>query len=120
MAATPKAAQCAVCGDGLRRLRSPLAPFSAMWTAITRVASRVLTDQTIRLVVKRYCEAAGMDSKAFAAHSLRAGLATWAAIGGASERSIMNQTGHRSVQMVRRYIRDGSLFRDNAAAKLGL
>ncbi len=39
---------------------------------------------------------------------------------GASERSIMNQTGHRSVQMVRRYIRDGSLFRENNAGKLGL
>jgi len=51
--------------------------------------------------------------------SLRAGHATgghW----GASERSIMNQTGHRSVQMVRRYIRDGSLFRENSAGKLGL
>ena len=43
-----------------------------------------------------------------------------AAIAGASERSIMNQTGHRSVQMVRRYIRDGSLFRENSAGKLGL
>jgi hypothetical protein len=47
-------------------------------------------------------------------------LATSAAIAGASERSIMNQTGHRSSAMVRRYIRDGSLFRENAAAKLGL
>ncbi len=43
-----------------------------------------------------------------------------AAVARASERSIMNQTGHRSVQMVRRYIRDGSLFRDNSAGKLGL
>lgn len=43
-----------------------------------------------------------------------------AAIAGASERSIMKQTGHRSVQMVRRYIREGSLFRENSAAKLGL
>jgi hypothetical protein len=43
-----------------------------------------------------------------------------AAIAGASEGSIMNQTGHRSLQMVRRYIREGSLFRDNSAGKLGL
>jgi len=42
-----------------------------------------------------------------------------AAIAGASERFIMNQTGHRSVQMVRRYIRDGNLFRENSAGKLG-
>jgi len=49
-----------------------------------------------------------------------AGLATSAAIAGASERAIMNQTGHRSAAMVRRYIRDGNLFRGNAAARVGL
>jgi integrase len=55
-----------------------------------------------------------------AQHSLRSGLATSAAMAGASERSIMNQTGHRSVTTLRRYIRDGSLFRENAAAVVGL
>jgi integrase len=59
--------------------------------------------------------ARGVDS-----YSLRAGFATSAEIGGASERAIMAQTGHRSVSMVRRYIRDGNLFRENAAAKAGL
>ena len=71
-------------------------------------------------VVKKLAERAGLDPIHYAGHSLRAGHATSAAIAGASERSIMNQTGHRSVQMVRRYIRDGSLFRDNSAGKLGL
>lgn len=71
-------------------------------------------------VVKKLAERAGLDAAKYAGHSLRAGHATSAAIAGASERSIMNQTGHRSVQMVRRYIRDGSLFRDNSAGKLGL
>jgi len=71
-------------------------------------------------VVKKLAERAGLDSAKYAGHSLRAGHATSAAIAGASERSIMNQTGHRSVQMVRRYIRDGSLFRENSAGKLGL
>ena len=61
-----------------------------------------------------------MDEDLFAGHSLRAGLATSAAIAGKSERAIMNQTGHRSVATVRRYIRDGNLFRDNAAQGLGL
>ena len=56
----------------------------------------------------------------FAAHSLRSALAPQAARNGASERSIMNQTGHKSVQMVRRYIREGEVFTDNAAGKLGL
>jgi site-specific recombinase XerD len=71
-------------------------------------------------VVKKLATRAGLDSAKYSGHSLRAGHATSAAIAGASERSIMNQTGHRSVQMVRRYIRDGSLFRENSGGKLGL
>lgn len=71
-------------------------------------------------IVKKLAQRARLDSAKYAGHSLRAGHATSAAIAGASERSIMNQTGHRSVQMVRRYIRDGSLFRENSAGKLGL
>ena len=79
-----------------------------------------LSDKAVALVVKRAAEAAGKDASEFAGHSLRAGLATAAAIGGASERSIMKQTGHRSTAMVRRHIREGSLFRENAAARVGL
>jgi site-specific recombinase XerD len=71
-------------------------------------------------VVKKLAQRSGLDAAKYAGHSLRAGHATSAAIAGASERSIMNQTGHRSVQMVRRYIRDGSLFRENSGGKLGL
>jgi site-specific recombinase XerD len=71
-------------------------------------------------VTKKLAARAGLDPAKYAGHSLRAGHATAAAIAGASERSIMRQTGHRSVQMVRRYIRDGSLFRENSAGKLGL
>jgi integrase len=71
-------------------------------------------------IVKKLVKRAGLDATKYAGHSLRAGHATSAAIGGASERSIMAQTGHRSVQMVRRYIRDGNLFRDNSGGKLGL
>jgi integrase len=84
-----------------------------------RVQGR-LSGYAVALVVKRYAAAGGLDPTRYAGHSLRAGLATAAAIGGASERSIMNQTGHKSVTMVRRYIRDGSLFRENAASKTGL
>jgi integrase len=71
-------------------------------------------------VTKKLAARAGLDPARYAGHSLRAGHATAAAIAGASERSIMKQTGHRSVQMVRRYIRDGNLFRENSAGKLGL
>jgi integrase len=71
-------------------------------------------------IVKKLALRASLDPMKYAGHSLRAGHATSAAIAGASERSIMNQTGHRSVQMVRRYIREGNLFRENSAGKLGL
>jgi integrase len=70
-------------------------------------------------VVKKLADRAGLDRRNYAGHSLRAGHATAAAIA-ASERSVMKQTGHRSVQMVRRYIRDGTLFRENSAGRLGL
>jgi len=79
-----------------------------------------LSDKAVAIVVKRHAPAAGLDPLRYAGHSLRAGLATAAAAAGASERSIMNQTGHRSVPMVRKYIRDGQLFRENAAATVGL
>jgi site-specific recombinase XerD len=76
-----------------------------------------LSDRAVALAVKRAALAAGLDPDRYAGHSLRAALATSAAAAGASERSIMDQTGHRSLTMVRRYIREGSLFRDNAAAR---
>ncbi|MFN3652635.1 MAG: site-specific integrase [Armatimonadota bacterium] len=79
-----------------------------------------LSDRAVALVVKRAAAAAGLDPDLYSGHSLRAGLATSAAAAGASERAIMAQTGHKSVQMVRRYIRDGSLFRENAAGQVGL
>ena len=85
-----------------------------------RVRSGRLSGIDVSRVVKKLAERAGLDPAKYGGHSLRAGHATAAAIAGASERSIMNQTGHRSVQMVRRYIRDGSLFRENSAGKLGL
>ncbi len=94
-----------------------------LFRSITRhsqVRAARLSGIDVARVVKKLAQRAGLDPTAYAGHSLRAGHATSAAIAGASERSIMNQTGHRSVQMVRRYIRDGSLFRENSAGKLGL
>jgi integrase len=84
------------------------------------VQERRLTAEGVALVVKRAAERAGLDPARYAGHSLRSGLATAAAAGGAAERAIMRQTGHRSVEMVRRYMRAGSLFHENAAAYVGL
>jgi len=84
------------------------------------MADRRLSDRAVALIVKRAAAAAGLDPSVMAGHSLRAGLATSAAAAGVGERSIMNQTGHRSTVVMRRYIRGGSLFRDNAAGQVGL
>ena len=71
-------------------------------------------------MVKRACRRAGLDPSLFAGHSLRSGLATAAAAGGAPERAIMRQGGWRSEAMVRRYIRTATLFEENAAGFCGL
>jgi site-specific recombinase XerD len=85
-----------------------------------KIGAERLTDQTVARVVKKALSLSGINSKEYAGHSLRAGLATQAARGGASERSIQKQTGHQSVIVLRRYIRDGELFRDNAVDDTGL
>jgi integrase len=70
--------------------------------------------------VKRALTAIAIDTTEYSGHSLRAGLVTAAAMAGLSERVIMQQTGHKNTAMLRRYIREGSLFRENAAAEVGL
>lgn len=84
------------------------------------VRENALHRDSIGLIVKRAVARIGLDTSEYAGHSLRAGLATQAYINGANELAIMRQTGHRSLATVRRYIREGSLFRENPAAKLGL
>lgn len=79
-----------------------------------------LSDKAVVLIVKRQASAAGLDPQLYSGHSLRAGLATSAAEAGVNERTIMKQTGHRSENMVRKYIRMGSLFQENASAMVGL
>ncbi len=77
-----------------------------------------LTDQSIALLIKKYLEFAGIDSKNYSGHSLRSGFATSAAEAGAEERSIMAMTGHKSTEMVRRYIKEANLFKNNALNKI--
>jgi integrase len=71
-------------------------------------------------IVKRHAARAGLDPEQVAGHSLRAGLATSATAVGVPERVIGKQTGHKSVAVLRRCVREGSLFRENAAALVGL
>ena len=77
-----------------------------------------LTDQTVALIIKKYLDKAGIDNRNYSGHSLRSGFATSAAESGAEERSIMAMTGHKSTEMVRRYIKEANLFKNNALSKI--
>ena len=87
---------------------------------VGRIRPGRLSAQGVARVVQRAASRAGLDAAAVAGHSLRSGFATEAAAQGAPEHAIMRQTGHRSLAMLRRYIREGDRYRDNAASYLGL
>jgi len=77
-----------------------------------------ISDKSVALIIKKYAEKAGLDASKYAGHSLRSGFATTAAEFGAEERNIMAMTGHKTTQMVRRYIQEANLFKNNALNKI--
>jgi len=84
----------------------------------SKLSENRLTDQTVALLIKEYLNLTGIDSKNYSGHSLRSGFATSAADSGVEERSIMAMTGHKSTEMVRRYIKEANLFKNNALNKI--
>jgi len=88
------------------------------FTKGSNLSEKRLTDQTVALLIKEYLDLAGINSKNYSGHSLRSGFATTAAEAGAEERTIMAMTGHKSTEMVRRYIKDANLFKNNALNKI--
>ena len=86
----------------------------------SKLTENRLTDQTVALLIKKYLNLAGIDSRDYSGHSLRSGFATTAAESGADERNIMSMTGHKTPEMVRRYIKDANLFKNNALNKIKL
>ena len=84
----------------------------------SKLSKNRLTDQTVALLIKEYLKLAGINSKNYSGHSLRSGFATSAAESGVEERSIMAMTGHKSTEMVRRYIKEANLFKNNALNKI--
>jgi len=90
------------------------------FTKGSKLSEKRLTDQTVALLIKEYLKLAGIESKNYSGHSLRSGFATSAAESGAEERSIMAMTGHKSTEMVRRYIKDANLFKNNPLNKIKL
>ena len=93
-------------------------PLFRRFTKGSNLSEKRLTDQTVAILIKEYLDLAGIDSKDYSGHSLRSGFATAAAEAGAEERTIMAMTGHKSTEMVRRYIKDANLFKNNALNKI--
>ena len=81
----------------------------------TRLAAAMVAQ-----IAKRRAAIVGLDPVRLAGHSLRAGFATSAALAGVSETFIAAQTGHRSMVILRRYIRPATVWQNNAAAAIGL
>ena len=77
-----------------------------------------ICDKSVALKIKKYAMLAGLDQNNYAGHSLRSGFATSTAEYGADERNIMAMTGHKTTQMVRRYIKEANLFKNNALNKI--
>jgi integrase len=77
-----------------------------------------LAGEAVAEIVKRAAKDAGLDHRRYAGHSLRAGLVTAAAKAGKPERVIAEQTGHKSIAQLRKYVREGGLFEENAAGGL--
>jgi integrase len=81
-------------------------------------ADQRLSGEAVSIVIKDVVRLAGLNPNIYSGHSLRAGLATSAAMAGVPSWKIRQQTGHASDAMLARYIRDGDLFTDNAAGRL--
>ena len=79
-----------------------------------------ISDKSVALIIKKYASLSGLDPNKYGGHSLRSGFATSTAESGAEERNIMAMTGHKTTQMVRRYIHDANLFKNNALNKIKL
>jgi len=93
-------------------------PLFRRFSKSSKLLENRLSDQTIALLIKKYLKLAGINNKDYSGHSLRSGFATSAAESGAEERSIMAMTGHKSTEMVRRYIKEANLFKNNALNKI--
>jgi site-specific recombinase XerD len=95
--------------------------FLKKWIEVSNIRKGLLfniSDKMVAILIKRYLSKAGFDSKKYSGHSLRSGFATVAADFGADEKSIMNMTGHKTTSMVRRYIKESNLFKNNALNKI--
>lgn len=76
-----------------------------------------LSAQSVALIVKHYADAAGLDPRDFAGHSLRAGFLTSAAEAGADVLRMMEVSRHKRVETVQGYVRRANSFKGHAGSK---
>jgi len=81
-----------------------------------RLQPEPLTDRSVAKIVKRYACLAGLEPAQFAGHSLRAGFITSAAESGATVLRIADQSRHKSLDVLRSYVRRADMFKDHAGA----
>jgi len=77
-----------------------------------------LSAYDVARIVKRRAEAAGLDARMLAGHSLRAGFATQAALAGLDPLAIAEVTGHRNLNTLRRYIRAAGHIQADAISRV--
>jgi len=98
----------------LQRLDRTAGPVFVSFRKGERLTERRLSDKHVNLIVQRYLGAK------YTAHSLRASFVTVAKLAGADDSEVMNQTKHKTSEMIRRYTRLDNVRQHNAAQKLGL
>ena len=94
-----------------------------VWPAIDRhghLRENPITGKDVTRIVKRTAERAGMDPTKLAAHSLRRGHATQAALAGVPERAIMRQGDWTDARTLRGYIDEAGRWEGTSANSLGL
>gem|GEM_PF-1311273 len=102
----------------LQRIPDSPGPIFRPVTKAGQIRDTRLSTEAIAKIVKGAVTLIGLDSASYSGHSLRAGLATSAAMHGVSTIAIRRQTGHASDSMLARYVRSGELFMNNAVGAL--
>jgi integrase len=84
------------------------------------IINEAIGEKAMVRIIKRAVERAGFDASQFAGHSLRRGLLTSAARGGAAGDVLMRHARHKNIQTTMGYIEEAERFKKNAAGRAGL
>lgn len=86
--------------------------------AFPSIRGHRLLNKDVTRILKRRMKRAGLDSKGYSAHSLRAGCLTAAAQAGHPLEAIQRHSRHKSLEVLLGYIRTATLLTDNVTKGL--